>query len=219
MTAREILKLRDRYEIHRNPKQAAKMIAYLKDRFGSFGIKHPDRRLIDKDFISQYGLPDESTIKELFAEEEREFHHFAMESFFRDKRQWIPDSIQMIEWMMTHKSWWDSLDHLAVHQAHYFFKRFPDNRLLITGKWNQSSNMWLQRASVIYQIKSKDSCDLEQFARHVLHLIHSDEFFIRKAIGWALREQGKTHPEWVLDFVEKTPLHSLSRREAIRNLV
>ena len=79
-----------------------------------------------------------------------------------------------------------------------------------------SGNIWLQRTAILFQLKYKQETDTTLLASTIRQLCHTDEFFLNKAIGWALREYGKTHPDWVLDFTEKTVLHPLSRREGLR---
>jgi 3-methyladenine DNA glycosylase AlkD len=90
----------------------------------------------------------------------------------------------------------------------------------VLNAWSTDGDMWIRRASITAQLKAKDQTDL-RLLRAVLEANLADpEFFIRKAIGWALREFGKTDPEWVRTFVSDhgDRLSPLSRHEALRNL-
>ncbi len=210
--------LTDLYDQNKNPSNAESVIRYLKNHFGSFGIKHPDRRILDKTAISKYGLPDLNTYKELFNKEEREFHHFAIETLFKDRKNWTVETLKLIEWMILNKSWWDTVDNLATNHCPYFFKKFPGYEEHLVNKWNKNSNMWLNRVSIIYQIKRKKEIDLDRLYRSIVPHTESKEFFIQKAIGWALRETSKYHADWVVALCSNTPLKPLSRREALRLL-
>ena len=118
--------------------------------------------------------------------------------------------------MITHKSWWDTVDFIAANLVGPYFKSFPGQREKITGKWLSSNNMWLQRSVLLFQLKYKDSLDTDFLADTIHSLTGSEEFFINKAIGWILREYSKTNPQWVRQFVQATSLHPLSKREGLR---
>lgn len=97
-----------------------------------------------------------------------------------------------------------------------YFKKFPEDRKFYVDKWLVSEHLWLQRCALLFQLKYKKEIDTELLSYTIHFLLGSKEFFINKAIGWVLREYSKTNPEWVEDFVYKTELHSLSRKEALR---
>ena len=77
--------------------------------------------------------------------------------------------------------------------------------------------MWLQRSGLLFQKKYKQATDNKLLAKYIQHLSSSNEFFIRKAIGWILREYAKTNAEWVKNFVETNSLSPLSKREALKH--
>lgn len=124
----------------------------------------------------------------------------------------------MMEFCLTHKSWWDSVDHIASEWLGSYFKQFPEKIAAVTGKWNRSDNIWLQRSSIMFQKSYKKDTDTVLLASYILHCKDSDEFFIRKAIGWALREYSKTDPGWVKKFVQQQALSPLSKREALKRI-
>jgi 3-methyladenine DNA glycosylase AlkD len=97
-----------------------------------------------------------------------------------------------------------------------YFKIFPKQRDHYVNKWIASNNIRLQRTCIIFQLLSKEKMDVEFLADVIKSLLNSKEFFINRAIGWALRDYSRTNPKWVKEFAANTDLHSLSRREALR---
>ncbi|MGB6269221.1 MAG: DNA alkylation repair protein, partial [Olleya sp.] len=126
------------------------------------------------------------------------------------------NDITLFEFMVANKSWWDTVDFIAVKLIGAYFKVFPDSRKVYIDKWLTSNNIWLQRSALLFQLKYKEAIDEELLAYTINHLLDTKEFFINKAIGWILREYSRTNPEWVLDFVNKTDLNNLSKKEALR---
>lgn len=88
---------------------------------------------------------------------------------------------------------------------------------LYTDKWIENENIWLQRAAILYQLKYQEKTNEERLFRYILRRASSDEFFVQKAIGWALREYAKTNPDNVKSFVSQHPLKPLSEREALKH--
>ncbi|NRA91436.1 MAG: DNA alkylation repair protein, partial [Psychroserpens sp.] len=127
-----------------------------------------------------------------------------------------PSDIELYEYMVTHKSWWDTVDFIAAHLMGGYFKTYPELRASFCEKWLNSGHMWLQRCAILFQLKYKDQADTELLSHMIESLLGSKEFFINKAIGWMLREYSKTNPKWVLNYASKTDLSPLSRKEAIR---
>ena len=109
-----------------NLSQAPAMEAYMKHHFKFFGIKSEDRQAALKSFINAHGLPSdeifESTIIELWQAKEREAHYCAQEIFFKKKWYKQPESIKLIETMLTTNSWWDSVDFIASNICGAYFK-------------------------------------------------------------------------------------------------
>ena len=87
-----------------------------------------------------------------------------------------------------------------------------------TGEWLDSGNIWLARTAILFQLTYKEDTDTGLLEKAVKKTAVSDQFFIQKAIGWALREYAKTDPEWVCEFVDRTRMSRLSRREALKHL-
>ncbi len=118
--------------------------------------------------------------------------------------------------MLTHKSWWDTVDFLAANVVGNYLKRFPEVKDDLVSKWLISDNIWLQRTCLLFQLKYKDEMDIRKLDEVITRVNGTNEFFINKSIGWILREYSKTNPGWVIDYVNNVPLHSLSRKEALK---
>ncbi len=212
------------FQKNANAENAAGMKAYLLDQFEFFGIKTPGRRPLGKTHYKEYPIKDlkelETIVWECFELPEREFQYFGIELFAFHKKAWNSGSIKLMEKIILTKSWWDSVDHINAELLGPYFLRFPEKTAAITGKWNKSENIWLQRSSILFQKAYKEKTDTELLSRYILHCAGSKEFFIRKVIGWMLREYGRTDPAWVKKFVKQHSaiLSPLSQREALKNL-
>ena len=180
------------------------------------------RRKLSKEYFKQ-SLPPfidvEEIVKDCWQHPSSEMQSIAVELLACYKKEWKKDTIQIIEYILIHKSWWDSVDHAATDLTGPYFKLFPEQVEKVTGRWNRSSNIWLQRSSIMFQKAYKKETDKELLSKHILHLASSKEFFVQKAIGWALREYSKTNPGWVKSFVQKNSLSPLSKREALKRIV
>jgi 3-methyladenine DNA glycosylase AlkD len=120
-----------------------------------------------------------------------------------------------LEDFITTKSWWDSVDGLAVMAGEHF-KRYPHLQSQITASWIHSDNIWLQRSALLFQLRYKEDTDWPLLEKYITTVFHNPEFFIQKACGWALRQYSKTNPNAVRVFVEKHTLSTVCRREAVK---
>jgi 3-methyladenine DNA glycosylase AlkD len=194
--------------------------AYMKHRFPFFGVKTPARHLIQQPYLEKSGLPskDEAfqVVRDLWGEPQRELHYFAQELAYTYQQQFELEDIVLFEWMAKNNSWWDSIDFIAPKLMGSYFKKFPNERKKWVDKWLHSDDFWLQRCAILFQLKYKHTTDLELLTYIITRLAHSNEFFIRKAIGWILREYAKSDAQWVRDFVAHHELSNLSKREALK---
>ena len=196
--------------------------AYMKNKFEYFGMPMAERRLIFKHHMKQHVVSSldelELIVRELWSLPEREFQYCGIELITNSKRLWSQSIIKLLEFCITTKSWWDTVDSINGECCGKYFQLYPQKISAMTGKWNKSSNMWLQRSSLLFQNKYKSKTDTELLSNYIMHLSPSKEFFIQKAIGWVLREYAKTNPDWVVAFVSNHALPSLSKREAMKHL-
>lgn len=203
--------------------RAAEMRAYMKDRFAFFGIGTEPRRRLLKAFVARRGgwpkIEDARELsRRLWDESEREFHYCGQELLEKRSRLLTDEDLPLIEHLVSHRSWWDTVDFLATKLSGEILKRQRDQLVPATSRWLDSGNFWLQRTAILCQLKWKNETDLTVLANAIERTRESPEFFLRKAIGWALREYAKTDPDWVRDFVDRTELSPLSRREALKHL-
>jgi 3-methyladenine DNA glycosylase AlkD len=131
----------------------------------------------------------------------------------------VPEDLPWIKALILEKSWWDSVDFLATHAVGSLLERFPAHIRPVLETWIHDPNMWLNRSAIIAQILYRKNLDVDFLAMAILPHIPSKEFFLRKAIGWALRSHAARDPHWVHAFVEahRAELSGLSIREALKH--
>ena len=208
------------FEKNANPQIASGQKSYMKNQFDFYGIKTTERRIIQKPFMADEYLPPKKDltkmIKSLWKMRQRDYQYFAQELAFKYVRAFEDKDIALFEFMVLHKSWWDTVDFIADKLMGSYFKMFPEQKVVYLPKWIQSKNIWLQRAALLFQLKYKDNLNTEILKSTIEPLLDSKEFFINKAIGWILREYSKTNPQWVREYVRQTQLSNLSKREALK---
>jgi 3-methyladenine DNA glycosylase AlkD len=210
-----------RYEENRDPVRASRMRKYMKDRFDYFGIGTPERRALTTAHLREYGLPEWTRMhpiaRSLWEMNERECQYTAIDLLSRMKKKLGPQDLPLLEYLIGTKSWWDTVDGVAGWLAGELFKRHPDLILPTTRKWMASGNLWLQRSCLLFQMKYKEKTDLDLLFGFIDRLSDHNSFWIRKAIGWSLREYSKTDPRAVSSYVIAHPgLSGLSKREALK---
>jgi 3-methyladenine DNA glycosylase AlkD len=214
--------LEDMFKEMANASVAAGQKAYMRNQFDYYGVKTPERRQIQKELFKKELLPSKHELAELVRTlwelPEREHQYAAQELARKYVRQLEEDDILLYEHMILHKSWWDTVDFIAVNLVGQYFKKYPLKRATYSAKWLASGNIWLQRTALLFQLKYKASLDTQLLGDIIQKLLGSGEFFINKAIGWVLREYSKTNAPWVLQFAGTTALHPLSKKEALRLL-
>jgi 3-methyladenine DNA glycosylase AlkD len=211
----------DSLKAQADPDQAGPMAKYLRDQFPFLGIKTPERRALLKGFVSEHGLPPMAELAEIVRQlwelPEREYHYSAVYLLGRRQRQLTPGYIPLIEHLIVTNSWWDTVDGLATNSVGSLLARYPDIRDGTIGRWRVSDNFWLRRVTLLFQLKYKDRTDEALLYDLIQENLDSKEFFIQKAIGWALREYSKTAAGSVQTFVFATQdLPALSRREGLK---
>ena len=204
-----------------DPERAEKMSQYMRNQFKYWGIMSPVRKELEREFIGEYGLPEAKDLKkiskDLWALPQREYQYTALLLLSRTKRRWNDDMIPLFEYLIKTKSWWDTVDGVAPSLAGYYFRKFGGTKE-VTGRWIESDNFWFRRAAIIFQLKYRHNTDEKLLYSYIKKCNHEDEFFIRKAIGWSLREYAKWNPQSVKKFVASTKLKPLSVREALKHI-
>lgn len=213
--------LKKLFEQQANPENAGPMSQYMRNQFPFLGIKSPQQKALFKQFVSTYGLPDavqiEFLVRELWAWPEREYQYVALSFLSRLKKHLTPEVLPLLEHIIITKSWWDTVDAIASHNVGSLLLRYPEIRDEALAPWRISDNIWLRRTALLFQLGyNAETTDEPLLFEIVLENTESKEFFIQKAIGWALREHSKLRPQAVQAFVAKNNLAPLSRREALK---
>ncbi|WP_282034707.1 DNA alkylation repair protein [Metabacillus indicus] len=210
--------LRKLFREHADAEKAHLMSAYMRGQFQFFGIRSPERKELTKQFLRKHGNPAslEDAILKLWAFEERELQYAAVDILERNKKQLCGKDMVWLKTAITTESWWDTVDLIASNIIGPLVKKEPSLRERYLDEWAESENIWLVRTAILHQLKYKANTDEAWLYRVISQNSSSKEFFIQKAIGWALREYSKTAPASVKAFAENHPLAPLSRREGLK---
>jgi 3-methyladenine DNA glycosylase AlkD len=218
-----VILLKELFEKNADPAQAAPMKKYMRDQFEYLGIKTPQNAALQKEFYVEHGLPDikdlDEILRDLWALPQREFQYVGLGLLDKLEKKLPTKFFKTIEYLIVTKSWWDTVDTLASHTVGTHFYRFPEAREKYLPKWRASKNIWLRRTAILFQLNYKKETDFELLGDIIRENLASKEFFINKAIGWALRQYARVDPKAVSKFVKSTPLHPLSQREAMKHLL
>lgn len=213
------------FEAQKNDHQAFMMSRYMKDQFAFLGIRSPLRRELTRNILSCTNLAHLSAeeliplARKLWQLPYREYQYLAMNLLDRKMKNAPASMIEPLEHLLVTKSWWDTVDMIASHHVGTLFLNHPELVKKHISAWMSSNNLWLQRTAILFQLSYKGKTDEALLYRNIDELSVSREFFIQKAIGWALREYAKTNPGSVNTFVAQANLAPLSRREALRRLI
>jgi len=203
------------YRTARNPEKASGMKAYMRHKFEYLGLQKPVRAVLRKDFLKEQKTSKKinwDIVWTFWDQPEREFQYLALAYLETMKDFLEKKDIKQIERIIISKSWWDSVDG-TINITGSLNKRFPELQEEVIAEWIVQENIWLKRISIIFQLKYKSNTDTEFLGKAILSNCGTKEFFINKAIGWALREYSKTNPDWVRIFIKDHELHPLSVRE------
>lgn len=197
-----------------NPEKAAGMSAHQKDQFAFLGIQKPEREALTKEFLKQKKKEpvDWGFVYACYERLQREFHYLAVDYVLLMADKLLPEDVAHIEALITRNSWWDTVDMFNIPAGRLFLK-YPQTAETMR-RWMTSPNLWLRRMSILFQLHLKHSTDTGLLTEAIESNLGSREFFINKAIGWALREYSKTDPAWVREFLASHALAPLSVREA-----
>ena len=206
-----------------NRELAIPMENYMKNNFTYFGIKTEKRRTIFKSNYEQNKPEVESNFRtiawKLYQMKEREFHQTAIDLLVKEfKKKYVLEDIRLIEKLIITNSWWDSVDTIAKYILGGYLLQFPSETLKVIERFSNSENMWLNRSAILFQLSYKEKTDFEILKSECEKHKDSNEFFIQKAIGWALRDYSRFNPKGVEVYVNSTNLKPLSEREALRLL-
>ena len=210
------------FEENRNEDNAGPMQNYMKGHFSFLGIKSPLRKELEKKFFQETGLLlepfNKEFIEELWNKEEREYQYTALTYMEKSLKKLQKSDLPFMEWLITTKSWWDTVDAIAPKPVGNIAEKFPDVIEETVDGWAIHENIWLRRAAILFQLKYKEKTNEDLLYRYIMKNAERKEFFIQKAIGWALREYSKSNPASVEKFIEEHKLAPLSVREGSKYL-
>ncbi|MFB7139710.1 DNA alkylation repair protein [Gottfriedia sp. NPDC056225] len=207
------------FKDHQNNENRPAMEAYMKNKFTFLGIKAPERNTLLRQYRENYGDPPSlNSIINIWGLEEREFQYIALTFLDRQYKKAEIERITLYEQLVVEKSWWDTVDTISGRLISYHFLKYPELIDEYSNKWITSNNMWLNRVALLFQMKFKEKTDQERLFKYCRLLSESKEFFIQKAIGWALREFSYVNPKAVESFILETKLAPLSKREGLKKI-
>lgn len=202
--------------------RAGSMERYMRNQFRFFGISSPGRRELLKSLLTDWRTMAMSAawsaVEWLWSREERECQYVAMELIQCRLAEYQKEDIARIRELIIRKSWWDTVDFIAANIAGPYFLRFEGEMESVSGKWNKSDDLWLRRSSIIFQLKYREKTSEHLLFGYCAYCAGERDFFIRKAIGWALRQYAKTEPDRVRRFLRSHELSALSVKEAEKSL-
>ena len=206
---------------HKNEEQAQKMSKYMLNKFEYIGIKTPERRKIFKNFFKEYKNEEKidwEFVNKCWENKYREFQYIGADYLKNMKDKLTIDDIPKFKRLILKKSWWDTIDNLDMTIGALALKDSNVNKILL--EWSLDENIWLRRIAIDHQLLRKEKTDIELLEKILKNNLEQTEFFINKAIGWALRDYSKTNPEWVKNFIEKNRenMAKLSIKEASKYL-
>lgn len=196
------------------------MAKYMRDQFAFLGIPSVPRRSLQREAFSRMGPPSGDALlrlaEELWALAEREYQYAACDLLAKHVALLGPEHLGRVRQLIETRSWWDTVDTLAAHVVGPMVAVTP---ALVSDmdRWVTDGNLWVARTALLHQLRYRERTDAVRLFRYCeLQSGHRD-FFIRKAIGWALREYSKTDPRAVQAFIasHEESLSPLSRREAL----
>ena len=197
------------------------MEKYMRNKFHFLGIKTPERRKLAKKLfknIDKNTKIDWDFVFKCWESDFREMQYLALDYIKILQKTLLPKDITNLKKLIVSKSWWDTIDNidLIIGQIALEFEEIDEILL----EWSISENIWLRRIAIDHQLLRKENTKTEVLEKILTNNFWSDEFFINKAIGWALRDFSKTNPVWVKNFLEKysSKMSSLSIKEASKYL-
>lgn len=184
---------------------AKKQSAYMRQLFPFLGVTTPHRRALVRPLHKSHPIKEEEqfirAIHDLWGREHREFQYAALDLASGFKKSASAEMLKVYEAMIRAKSWWDTVDEIAANLVGPLIANHP-HLLKEMDRWIDDENLWIRRTALIFQLKWKKNTDTERLFNYCRKAAHDPDFFIRKAIGWALRQYSKTDAVAVKQFIK-----------------
>ncbi len=211
------LEIKKIFESMEDKENAIAMSKYMRNLFDFYGLPTPKRKEVYHDFIKSERKSkkiDWEFLDKCYDDNHREFQYLVYDYLLAMKQYVSFEDISKIQNYIIKKSWWDTIDFLCkvVGDVGLRDSRVKD----LMKEWSKNENIWIKRSAIEHQLCLKEKTDTKLLEQIIVNCFGSDEFFINKAIGWALRDYSKTNPKWVKDFINKynDKMDSLSIKEA-----
>ncbi len=207
-----------------DPSKAPAMAAYMKTDMPFYGVQSGTRRQVVRELAARYQPTTQQQYRDgvlaLWHLPHREEKYLALDYAVRFRNVARPPMLSLYRRLIVDGAWWDLVDEAAIRLVGHLWLEDRDAIESQMDRWIEHRDLWLRRSAIIGQIKHKAETDVERLFRYCLARAHETEFFIRKAIGWALREHAKTDADAVRSFLEanEANLSGLSYREAAKHL-
>ena len=213
----KFLEVKKRFESREDKENAIAMSRYMRDQFEFYGLPAPKRKEVYNDIIradKKAKVVDWEFLDKCYDDKHREFQYLVYDYLLATKRYVSFEDIPRIKDYITTKSWWDTIDFLCKVIGDIGSRDPRVKGLMID--WSKDENIWLKRTAIEHQLGLKDRTDAELLEQIIANNFGSKEFFVNKAIGWALRDYSKTNPEFVKGFINRhtDELDVLSIKEA-----
>lgn len=210
-----------------DPSRAPAMQAYMKSALPYFGVPAAAARKVFAEVLRAHPLPDraawQDTVRVLWHDaghREEWYAALALAGHRAYRCYQDPATLGLYEELVVSGAWWDVVDDLAAHKIGPIVLAYPGAARATVLRWSTAEDLWLRRAAILCQLGAKDRTDTALLAAAIEPSLDDRRFFLRKAIGWALRQHAYTDPDWVREFVTEhaARLSPLSRREALKHL-
>lgn len=211
------LEIKKLFEEQSDEENAISMSKYMRNLFKFYGIPTPKRKAIYKDFLKEEKKSkkiDWDFLDKCYEDEHREFQYLVSDYLIAMNAFLTYEDIPKIKKYIKSKQWWDTIDFLdrVIGEIGLRDNRVDDLML----DWSKDDDFWIRRIAIDHQLCRKEKTNTELLEKIIVNNFGSDEFFINKAIGWALRDYSKTNPLWVKEFLNKyqDKMDNLSIKEA-----
>lgn len=207
-----------------DPDKAAGMQAYMKSDMPFYGVQKPARELILRDLVREVIPGDrdeyEQMVLGLWCLPHREERYLALGVGRHFDEFVVPASLPLYRRLIVEGAWWDLVDEVATKLIRRLVARYPAPTWPVIDTWIDDPDLWLRRSAIICQVGVKAGTDAKRLFRYCSERAFEADFFIRKAIGWALRDYARVEPEAVARFASahRTQLSPLSFREATKHI-
>lgn len=197
--------LKEAFAEKANADNAQHMAKYMRNQFVFYGLKTPERKNAYHQFLKEEKKKkqiDCDLLDQAWNDEHREMQYFVYDYLLAMKKYVSYDDLFRIEHYVRTKQWWDTIDSLVKIYGYVGLKDKRVDQLLML-KWSKDPDKWVRRVAIEHQLLRKDKMNEILLSKIIENNLDSNEFFINKAIGWALRDYSKTNPDWVNDFITR----------------